>query len=47
VDALALEIEHFIAAVKNEKPVAITGEDATKALKTIEEIIERIATERS
>lgn len=47
VDTLALEIEHFILAVKKEKPVAISGLDATRALKTIEEIIERIATERS
>lgn len=47
VDALGLEIEHFISAVKKEKPVAITGLEATNALKTIEEIIERIATERS
>ncbi len=42
VDALGLEIEHFISAVKKEKPVAITGREATSALKTIEEIISQI-----
>jgi predicted dehydrogenase len=42
VDALALEIEHFIAAVKKEKPVAITGHEATAALKTIEDIVAQI-----
>ena len=42
VDALGLEIEHFISAVKKEKPVAITGREATSALKTIEEIVAQI-----
>ena len=42
VDALGLEIEHFISAVKKEKPVAITGREATAALKTIEEIVSQI-----
>jgi predicted dehydrogenase len=36
VDALALEIEHFISAVKKEKPVAITGFEAATALRHIE-----------
>lgn len=39
VDALALEIEDFILAVKKEKPVAITPEEATRALQKIEELI--------
>lgn len=38
-DALALEVEHFIAAVKGEKPPAITAAEATKALRMVEEII--------
>ncbi len=42
VDALALEIEHFISAVKKDKPVAITGHEATAALKIIEEIVSQI-----
>lgn len=42
VDALALEIDHFISAVKKEKAVAITGEEATAALKIIEEMVARI-----
>lgn len=42
VDALALEIEHFISAVRSEKPVAITGQEATAALQTIEEIVAQI-----
>lgn len=42
VDALALEIEHFISAVKKEKPVAITPEEATMALRMVEEFISKI-----
>lgn len=42
VDALALEIEHFISAVKEEKPVAITPEEATMALRMVEEFICKI-----
>ncbi len=42
VDALQLEINHFIDAVLQHKPVAITGEEASTALKMIETIIEKI-----
>ncbi len=47
VDALALEIEHFISAVKKEKPVAITGQEATYALQIIEEIVAQIKLQNS
>lgn len=39
VDALALEIDHFIKAVKGEVSVAITGFEASKALQSIETIL--------
>lgn len=39
VDALQLEINHFIKAVKKEVPVAITGFEASQALKNIELIL--------
>ncbi len=42
VDALQLEINHFIDVVSGQKSVAITGEEASAALKMIETIIERI-----
>ncbi|HEX6143153.1 MAG TPA: Gfo/Idh/MocA family oxidoreductase [Geminicoccaceae bacterium] len=37
-DALALEIEAFLAAVRGERPVAVTGEDGLRALQTAEAI---------
>lgn len=42
VDALALEIDHFISAVRKEKPVAITGFEATTALEQIENFIQEL-----
>ncbi len=42
VDALALEIDHFISAVRKEKPVAITGFEATTALAQIENFIQEL-----
>ncbi len=42
VDALQLEINHFIDAVLKQKPVAISGEEASTALKMIEKMIEKI-----
>lgn len=42
VDALGLEIDHFISAVRGEKKVAITGIEATKALQQIEEFIQEL-----
>lgn len=41
VDALGLEIEHFILAVKGEKQVAITGQKAVAALKRVEDFIQK------
>ena len=43
VDALGLEIEHFIQAVHGNKPVAITGREAAEALKIIEDIIQSLS----
>ena len=42
VDALNLEINHFIRAVKKEVPVAITGDEASLALANIEKILAEI-----
>lgn len=42
VDALALEIDHFISAVKKEKPVAITGREAAEALQHIENFLSEV-----
>jgi predicted dehydrogenase len=42
VDALALEIDHFISAVQGEKVVAITGYQATEALKQIESYVQEL-----
>ena len=42
VDALALEIDHFISAVKKEKPVAITPQEATDALLQIESFVKEL-----
>lgn len=42
VDALNLEINHFIRAVKKEVPVAITGHEASLALQNIEKILAEI-----
>lgn len=43
VDTLALEVEHFISAVKKEKPVAITGFEAATALRHIETFLRSTA----
>jgi len=43
VDALGLEIDHFISAVCGEKKVAITGFEATTALQYIEKFIQELA----
>ncbi len=43
VDALGLEIDHFISAVMGEKPVAITGHQATEALQQIEKFVLELA----
>ncbi len=42
VDALALEIDHFISAVRGEKPVAISGFEATAALQQIENFVQEL-----
>ncbi len=42
VDSLALEIDHFISAVKKEKPVAITPYEATEALRQIEAFVKEL-----
>ncbi len=42
VDALALEIDHFIQAVLGKKPVAITADEATVALEQVEQFIQDI-----
>jgi len=42
VDALQLEINHFVKAVKHELPVAITGQEASLALFNIEKILSEI-----
>lgn len=42
VDALQLEINHFIKAVRGEIPVAITGFEASLALQSIEKILAEI-----
>lgn len=38
-DALALEIDHFIQAVKGQKPAAITPREATQALAWVEKMV--------
>lgn len=42
VDALQLEVNHFVQAVKQEVPVAITGHEASLALQNIEKILAEI-----
>lgn len=42
VDALGLEIDHFIKAVRGDHPVAITGFEATAALQHIENFIQEL-----
>ncbi len=42
VDALALEMDHFISAVAREKPVAITAFEATLALQQIEKFVQEL-----
>ncbi len=42
VDALGLEIDHFISAVAGEKPVAITAIEATLALQQIEKFVQEL-----
>lgn len=42
VDALALEADHFLKAVKGEKPPAITGREALKALMDVEKFIQKL-----
>lgn len=44
VDALALEIDHFVKAVKGELPVAITPQEATAALHLVEKIVAQTRT---
>lgn len=41
-DALALEVDHFIQCLLGKKTLAITGEEATRALETVETFIERL-----
>ena len=43
VDALGLEIDHFISAVLKEKPVAITAIEATEALQQIENFVQELS----
>jgi predicted dehydrogenase len=43
VDALGLEIDYFISAVAKEKPVMITGFEATLALQQIEKFVAEIS----
>lgn len=43
VDALGLEIDHFISAVLGEKPVAITAFEATTALQQIEKFVQELS----
>lgn len=43
VDALGLEIDHFISAVMGEKPVAITAIEATTALQQIEKFVQELS----
>lgn len=42
-DALALEVDHFIRAVRGEHPVMITGEEALLALKQVEQFVTEIS----
>lgn len=41
-DALQLEINHFVKAVKKEAPIAITAEEASQALRQVEKILSEI-----
>ena len=41
-DALALEVDHFIQALKGRCPLAITANEATQALITIEKFVEQL-----
>ena len=40
-DALALEVDHFVQAVLGRKPLAITAQEATLALKNVESFVAR------